>query len=89
MNAVNIPKDRDDSSDSKIFHSGTIMYYFFSVRFKIEFFLVLGSIIKYTRTKWIERVACPNFGNIDLSSEFWNYALNTDFATTVGMLRKN
>ena len=37
------------------------------------------------------RVVCPQFGHRALSSEFFKYALNTEFldSATVGMLRKN
>ena len=37
----------------------------------------------------INRIACLKFGHPALSSEFSNYALNTEFVSAVGMVQKN
>ena len=34
------------------------------------------------------RVACPKFRHPTLSSELWNYELNTEFVAALGILRK-
>ena len=35
------------------------------------------------------RIACPKFGQAALSSEFYDYAFNTEFVAAVGILQKN
>ena len=47
-----------------------------------DFFLTLFDIFDI-------RITCPKFGDPALSSEFYDYALNVEFATDVGMLRRN
>ena len=38
--------------------------------------------------KGLGRVACPKFGHTVLSSESYDYALNTEFVVSVSMIRK-